>query len=183
MVKRGEVLGIFYLNIIRLLKVKKGDIELKRVLAEAGLSKRDYLPSIRYPYDEYNQLLGGASTALKMDRESLEIYIGQLSYYGLAKLYPKAFSEKDTTSLVKAMIELFNVIHPNTEEPFLETHMDDNARTVLRYNGLAPICNLLKGFILTMWESHGVRAAIHETECTRKTHCYCDMVIGTMGGK
>ena len=174
--------GIIMVELGKFVEARLGAAGWTKLLADAGLSGRFYVPIEEYPDAEAMTLIAGATQALGMPQEAVVEEFGKALVPGLVKLFghliPPTWKTLDLIAHTEDTIhQSLRRTTKKVQPPALKTTRPSADEVVVTYASKRRLCSLAKGIVQGVARHYGERVTITEPQCMHKGDAACEIVV------
>ena len=174
--------GTIFAELRKYVDGKFGGATWNKLLENAGLGPKIYLPVQAYPDDDVAKIVGAASEATGMSAQAILQDFGQFIAPDLVAMYRSLMKPEWKTLEVIENAE--NTAHRVVRRdyiaaapPYLHAVRTAPEQVTITYNSARKLCDVAKGIVRGLAKHYNERVMIYETRCMHRGAGECVLVV------
>lgn len=174
--------GTIFAELKKFVDAKFGADTWKKLLEDAGLGPKIYLPVQAYPDDDVAKIVGAASAKTGLAPAAILQDFGHFIAPDLVGMYRSLMKPEWTTLDVieNAESTAHRIVRRDyvaAAPPYLHAVRTAPEQVTVTYNSARKLCDVAKGIVRGLAEHYRERVRINETRCMHRGASECVLVI------
>lgn len=174
--------GTIFAELKKYVDTKFGADTWKKLLDDAGLGPKIYLPVQAYPDDDVAKIVGAASQATGLTPGAILQEFGQFIAPDLVAMYRNLMKPEWTTLEVieNAESTAHRIVRRDyvaAAPPYLHAVRTAPEQVTVTYNSARKLCDVAKGIVRGLAGHYRETVSIHETRCMHRGAAECVLVV------
>jgi predicted hydrocarbon binding protein len=178
--------GIIFAELQKFIDYKLGRGTWTRVLQQAGLNSKIYIPVQEYPDEEAVRLIVTAAQMAGLELQDALEGFGEFIVPDLVKTYATVIkSDWKTLDVVERTEEtihrIVRIMNRGARPPEIRCVRPSKTEVVITYSSERKMCFLAKGIVKGLARRYDEKIVISESECMLKGADHCEITLKKAG--
>ncbi len=178
--------GLIFAELRKYVDAKLGPGGWPRLLEEAGLPSRIYLPIQAYPDEEATKLVSAATAITGLPADAVLQDFGEFIVPDLLRMYGSLLKgEWRTLDILERTEETIHRVvraqNPGADPPRLRCTRRGKDEVVVTYTSPRKLCGVAKGIVRGIAQRLGDKVVISEASCMLKGEPRCEIAVRAVG--
>ncbi len=174
--------GIIFGELKKYVDTKMGGDAWNRLLSDAGLGTKMYMPIKEYPDEEAVAIISAAAKILKRDVSRIQKDFGEFIAPDLLKLYHRMVKPEwktldlieNTEDTIHRVVRLRN---PGAKPPELKTQRKGPDHVVITYASSRKMCGVAIGIVKGIARHYNEKIRVTQSSCMHRGDAVCTISV------